>query len=137
MKFKRTFFCIILALSAAVGGAQGVQEREIGTAVVTGSRDSVDARYLPFCVTQISHRQIEERFSASLLDVVGEQTPGLFFTDRGVLGYGVSTGGSGALNIRGIGGSPTTGVQILMDGQPQYVGIMGAPRGRCLPGFPS
>lgn len=107
----------------------------LGEVVVTGTRSAgVDARQAPNTVTQIGREQIEARLSPSLLDVVGEQTPGLFFTQRGVLGYGVGSGGAGGLSIRGIGSSasvpqamPVSGVMVLVDGHPQYMGIMGHP----------
>ena len=48
------------------------------------------------------------------------------------MGYGVSTGGSGQMSMRGIGGPaqaglPTTGLLVLIDGHPQYMGLMGHP----------
>lgn len=56
-----------------------------------------------------------------------EQVPGLFTTSRGVMGYGVSNGAAGGISLRGIGGSPTTGLLVLIDGHPQYMGLMGHP----------
>jgi len=99
----------------------------IDEVVVTGTRSQIDPRYSPYTVTQINRTQIEERYSPSLLDVLNEQVPGYFSTSRGILGYGVSTGAAGGMSIRGIGGSPSTGVLVLVDGHPQYMGIMGHP----------
>ncbi len=31
------------------------------------------------------------------------------------------------MNLRGIGGSPTAGLLVLIDGHPQYMGLMGHP----------
>ena len=56
-----------------------------------------------------------------------EQIPGLFTTSRGIMGYGVSSGAAGGISLRGIGGSPTTGLLVLIDGHPQYMGLMGHP----------
>lgn len=53
--------------------------------------------------------------------------PGLFTTSRGIMGYGVSTGAAGGMSLRGIGGSPTAGLLVLIDGHPQYMGLMGHP----------
>jgi iron complex outermembrane receptor protein len=53
--------------------------------------------------------------------------PGIFVTERNVLGFGVSTGGSGAISLRGVSSSPNTGVLVLIDGNPQYQGIFGHP----------
>jgi iron complex outermembrane receptor protein len=48
-------------------------------------------------------------------------------TERGVTGFGVAAGSAGQISIRGIGGSPTTGVLMLIDGHPQFMGLMGHP----------
>jgi iron complex outermembrane receptor protein len=62
-----------------------------------------------------------------MLAVLNKVVPGLFVTERGVLGYGVSTGAAGGISIRGAGGSPTTDVLVLTDGRPQMMGLMGHP----------
>jgi len=103
------------------------RQANIDQVVVTGVRSETDPRHTPFTVTQISRQQVEERQSPSLLDVAAEQTPGLFITGRGMLGYGVSTGAAGQMNVRGIGSAPTTGMMVLVDGHPQVMGIMGHP----------
>ena len=38
-----------------------------------------------------------------------------------------STGAAGGMSLRGIGGSPTAGLLVLIDGHPQYMGLMGHP----------
>ena len=47
------------------------------------------------------------------------------------MGYGVSGGAAGQMTLRGIGGTatggPTTGLLVLIDGHPQYMGLMGHP----------
>lgn len=101
--------------------------RPIDTVVVTGSRQSVDPRLLPMTVSVVDRRQIETDGRPSLLPTLAEQIPGLFVTGRGVMGYGVSTGAAGGMSMRGVGGSPTTGLLLLVDGQPQYMGLMGHP----------
>lgn len=95
--------------------------------VVTGTRSEVDARHLPMSVSVVSRAQIDARHEPSLLPVLTEQVPGFFSTARGILGYGVSTGAAGGMSMRGIGGSPTTGMLVLIDGHPQYMGLMGHP----------
>jgi iron complex outermembrane receptor protein len=95
--------------------------------VVTGSRTATNLREIPMSITVVSGATIERRLEQSLLPVITEEVPGLFVTGRGVMGYGVSTGSAGGMKIRGIGGSPTTGVLLLIDGHPQYMGLMGHP----------
>lgn len=99
----------------------------ISEVVVTGTRNEVDLRHLPMSVSVVNRQQIERRYDPSLLPVLTEQVPGLFTTARGIMGYGVSSGGSGGMSMRGVGGSPTTGMLVLIDGHPQYMGLMGHP----------
>ena len=105
---------------------EGIQDTtKMSEVVVTGTRNATDARYLPLTVTSISNEKLNENYRSSVIPTVMEQTPGLFSTSRGVLGYGVSTGSAGSLKVRGVG----SGAQllVLIDGQPQYAGLMGHP----------
>ena len=98
---------------------------QMNEVVVTGTRNATDARYLPLTVTSISNDKLNETFRSSVIPTIMEQTPGLFATSRGVIGYGVSTGAAGSMKVRGVG----SGAQllVLIDGQPQYAGLMGHP----------
>ncbi|MDR2813570.1 MAG: TonB-dependent receptor [Prevotellaceae bacterium] len=95
--------------------------------IVTGSRVETSLRNLPMSVSVVAGKTIESRLEQSLLPIITEEVPGLFITGRGVMGYGVSTGAAGGIKIRGVGDSPTTGVLVLIDGHPQYMGLMGHP----------
>ena len=99
----------------------------IDEVVVTGTRNETDVRHLPINISVVSRQQIEKRYEPSLLPLLTEQVPGLFTTSRGVMGYGVSGGAAGGMSLRGIGGSPTAGLLVLIDGHPQYMGLMGHP----------
>jgi outer membrane cobalamin receptor len=99
----------------------------IDEVVVTGTKNETDKRYLPMSVSVVSREQISQRYEQSLLPILIEQVPGLFTTSRGIMGYGVSTGAAGGMSLRGIGGSPTTELLVLIDGHPQYMGLMGHP----------
>jgi len=65
--------------------------------------------------------------SHSVLEVVDLQSPSAFVLDKKVMGYGVGTAGAGALNLRGMGGQPNTGVLVLLNGHPDVMGIFGHP----------
>ena len=95
--------------------------------IVTGSMPKVNLRNLPMSISVVSESQIEARKDNSLLPLLTEEVPGLFITQRGVMGYGVAGGAAGGMSIRGIGGAPTAGVLVLIDGHPQYMGLMGHP----------
>ena len=93
----------------------------IDEVVVTGTRNETDVRHLPMTISVVGRQQIEKRYEPSLLPLLTEQVPGLFTTSRGIMGYGVSTGAAGGMSLRGIGGSPTAGLLVLIDGHPQYM----------------
>ena len=99
----------------------------IDEVVVTGSRIATDRRLLPMTISVVEREHIEQDNRPSLLPTLVEQVPGLFITSRGVMGYGVASGAAGGISVRGVGGSPTTGVMVLIDGHPQYMGLMGHP----------
>jgi iron complex outermembrane receptor protein len=130
---KKTGFTLILAAAiqlAFAGGsyAQTMKDSiQLDEIIVTGTRTETNIRNLPASVTVVGSKAIESRFEPSLLPTIVEEVPGLFITARGVMGYGVSSGAAGGMKIRGVGDSPTTGVLLLIDGHPQYMGLMGHP----------
>ena len=88
-------------------------------AIITGTRYQKDIRHLPMSISVISETQLATRKQLSVLPILNEQVPGLFITSRGIMGYGVAAGAAGGMRLRGIGGSPTTGLLVLIDGIPQ------------------
>ena len=94
--------------------------------VVTGARYESDVRHLPLTVSVVGRNQIENSPSSSVLPVLTEQVPGMFVTSRGIMGYGVSGGAAGGMNLRGLGGGSAR-LMVLVDGHPQYMGLMGHP----------
>jgi iron complex outermembrane receptor protein len=83
--------------------------------------------FTPFNLSVISQKKIEERRNSSVLPLLTEEIPGLFITSRAVMGYGVAAGAAGGMTVRGIGGSPTSGVLVAINGNPQFMGLMGHP----------
>ena len=56
--------------------------------VVTGTMPKVNLRNVPMSITVISEERIAERMQPSLLPLLTEEVPGLFISQRGVMGYG-------------------------------------------------
>ena len=134
MLFTVLFLSGLVSLRAEeVPDSLSVQKKvTIGEVVVTGTRNETDVRHLPMTVSVVNREQIEHRNDPSLLPLLTEYIPGLFTTSRGLMGYGVSGGAAGGMSLRGIGGVPqeglpTTGMLVLIDGHPQYMGLMGHP----------
>jgi len=132
MKKKSFTFMIAVVIITKSGFSQ--QERSIlkdtiniDEVVITGSKTSINRNNVPLTVSVISKEKIENSSESALLPVLTLQVPGLFVTERGITGFGVSTGSAGQISLRGIGGSPNTQVLILLNGNPQFMGIMGHP----------
>ena len=137
-RFVLAFFtgCLISAVSlqAQTGkdSTKVARSYAINEVVVTGTRSETDVRHLPMTVSVVGRPQLEASQQTSVLPVLNSPVPGFFSTSRGVMGYGVATGASGQMSLRGIGGPaqaglPTTGLLVLIDGHPQYMGLMGHP----------
>ena len=94
--------------------------------VVTGTRNAVDVRHLPMTVTVIDREKLTEQNQPSVLPTAMQQVPGLFVTSRGMMGYGVSGGAAGGINLRGISGGAGQ-LLVMIDGHPQYNGVYGHP----------
>ncbi|MBR5393981.1 MAG: TonB-dependent receptor [Bacteroidaceae bacterium] len=125
----RTF--LLLGASAACLTLQAETQKEgiqdttqMNEVVVTGTRNATDVRHLPMTVNSLSREQLTANERTSLLPTIMEEVPGVLVTSRGVMGYGVSTGGSGSINVRGLS-SGAGQMLVLIDGHPQYQGIFG------------
>ena len=112
-------------MPAFLMGEEFPKDSTMAQIVVTGTRNETAASELPVSLTVVNHEKLQENSRLSILPTLTEQVPGLFITGRGVLGYGVSTGAAGSIKVRGVG----SGAQllVLIDGQPQYAGLMGHP----------
>ncbi|MBR1809173.1 MAG: TonB-dependent receptor [Paludibacteraceae bacterium] len=127
---KYTFIIILSALicsTAWATEADTVKVVALEEVVATGTKNPTDQRLMPLTVSVVTTEQLEEYHETNILPTLTASVPGLFVTQRGVMGYGVSTGGSGSISVRGIGGSPNTGMLVLIDGLPQYAGLYGHP----------
>jgi iron complex outermembrane receptor protein len=131
MKNFSAFFFGLLLL-ANLSGQQSITSIlsdtiNLDEVVVTGTTVGVSRNNIPLAVSVVNKKQIMESTETALLPILNGRVPGLFVTERGIMGFGVSTGASGQISIRGVGGSPTTGVLMLIDGHPQFMGIFGHP----------
>lgn len=78
---------------------------------------------LPLNVKIVGSATIDNSGETNVLPVLQNHIPGMFVTERGLAGYGVSGGGAGTVSIRGVGGGNK--VLFLIDGQPQWAGVFG------------
>ena len=123
----RLFHSLAIALTISTGiAAQSDSVKTMNQVVVTGTRNAVDTKHLPMTVTVVGRELLTENFQPSVLPTLVQRVPGLMITGRGMMGYGVSTYGSGGMNLRGISGGAGQ-MMVLIDGHPQYQGVYGHP----------
>lgn len=132
MKRNYIFAAALLAATAAPAPAPAATDATgaadsvgLGEVVVTGTRGATDIRHLPMVVSVVGRQKLTENYRTQVLPTISEQVPGLFVTSRGVLGYGVSNGSAGSIKVRGVGSGAS--MLVLIDGVPQYAGLMGHP----------
>ncbi|MBO4565306.1 MAG: TonB-dependent receptor [Bacteroidaceae bacterium] len=130
----KRFLISLAAVSAAVmwvadlhaGPTDTINGGHLNEIVVTGARSLTDVRHLPMTVTVVGRETLTAHHQQNVLPTVMQQVPGLFLTSRSVMGYGVSGGAAGGINLRGISGGAGQ-LLLLIDGHPQYQGIYGHP----------
>ncbi len=115
-----------LFLTVPARAEEPIDSLSVQEVVVTGTRHATDVRHLPMTVTVISREKLTEQHQASILPTAMQQVPGLIVTSRSMMGYGVSTGAAGGINMRGLTGGAGQ-LMVLIDGHPQYNGIYGHP----------
>jgi len=126
-KFSTFLFLAFLSIGASNGQTSSKDSIKLGEIVVTGSKIEISRKLVPLSVSQISRQDIESTGQMNILPALNSFVPGIFVTERNILGFGVSTTGAGSITMRGISSSPNTDVLILIDGHPQYQGIFGHP----------
>ncbi len=125
-----TMGCAMLssaALMAASNLSDTTRVHGLGEVVVTGSNQATSRNLLPYTVSVINSRQLEVSGHTQLLSAISGEVPSLFVSQRNMFGFGVSNGGSGGIKIRGVGGSPTNSILMMVDGQPQFAGLYSHP----------
>ena len=113
-------FCIVFSAHA---GSSLKDTLDIQEVVVTATKTRVNKNNTPLSISVVTRQEIERSSESALLPVLSQRVPGLFVTQRGITGFGVSTGSAGTVNIRGVGSGNK--VFMLFDGQPQWAGIYG------------
>ena len=92
--------------------------------VVTANKMQVNRNSVPLSISVIERSEIDAGSESALLPVLSQRVPGLFVSQKGITGFGVSEGAAGMVGIRGVGDGNNK-VLILLDGQPQWAGVFG------------
>lgn len=121
------FFLISANVCLAQSREDSSSYRDLNPVVVTGTRFELEKRKVPGTVTVITREEIERHGNINILPIVSLQVPGVFLNNRSLIGFGVGPNSGGNISIRGISGSPNSRILVLIDGQPQYMGIFAHP----------
>lgn len=123
---KKKIALILMLGTAVAAQAQkndSLRVKNLDNVVVTGTRSATTTRLLPTTVTIVDREVLTANERANVMPTLTEMVPGLFTTERGMMGYGVSGDAAGGINVRGM--SSTGRMLVLVDGHPQYNGVYG------------
>ena len=125
---KKTILTIILLFIPALLFTQIDTTRtyNLNPVTVTATQTEIPRSLVSPSISVVSSEEIKENPDKSIFSIISQNVPGVFVTERDVLGFGVNSA-AGQINIRGIGGSPNNEVLTLIDGRPQYMGWYGHP----------
>ena len=95
--------------------------------VVVANRYELPLKSITNSVDIIKRSDYTGLATHSVLQLVDIVSPEVFVIDKNVIGYGVGSFAGGSINLRGMGGKPNTGVLVLINGRPDFMGIFGHP----------
>ena len=85
------FYVLLIDIIAQVNDQILKDTIKINEIVVTGTTSGVNKNIIPMAISVVSRSQIAESNESALLPVLSGRIPGLFVTERGVTGFGVSS----------------------------------------------
>jgi outer membrane receptor protein involved in Fe transport len=94
---------------------------------VVADRFEVSLKELAYTYHLINRQEIQMLSQHSAMQLVDEMNPSAFVLEKNIMGFGVGPAGAGSINIRGQGGRPNTGMLVLIDGHPDFMGLFGHP----------
>lgn len=126
--FPSVMMMCVASMSASVlptesGSVYADTSNVLGEIVVVEKAAKAPVTLLPLDVRIVGSDIIDKSTETNLLPILQNRIPGMFVTQRGLAGYGVSGGAAGSVNIRGVGSGNK--VLFLIDGQPQWAGVFG------------
>lgn len=122
---NRNYTCLpLLALSVLAASAEEApRDTTFLRDIVVTAPAKTNVELTPMDVTIIGESEIERSTESSLLPIMVNKVSGLFVSERGFAGYGISGGAAGTVNIRGVGQGNK--VLFMIDGMPQWAGVFG------------
>ncbi len=126
-----TFLLAGLPLVSVVAGANTVPADSVkyhfNPIVVTANKARGALRDVDATVSVIPASTPRLFGATTVPDALNYATPDIYVTQRGVMGFGVAAGAAGGITLRGVGGTPNTQILMLINGRPDFMGMMGHP----------
>ncbi|MBN2282196.1 MAG: TonB-dependent receptor [Candidatus Marinimicrobia bacterium] len=129
MNFRKSFSAILIFATMAMGYTDTLDVVYFDQIVVTGTRTMNRIKDLPLSISVLNASVLQDKEQQPLLDLLSENVPGLFVSNRTNIGYGVGSGSGGTISMRGVGAFPNTQVLVMIDGRPDVMGLFGHPLG--------
>jgi outer membrane receptor protein involved in Fe transport len=133
MKYLIFLFLFPLVIYSAVAGSARENLDTLKTyhlkdsIIVIASRYQLSFGKVTNSVDMIVEKKTNELANHSVLQLVDMLSPNSFVLEKKVIGFGVGSNGSGNVSLRGLGGRPNTGILVLINGRPDFMGIFGHP----------
>jgi iron complex outermembrane receptor protein len=128
---KKIFILVFIPMTYLYSQNNGLQDStrtyNLDPITITATKTEIPRSLVSPSMTVISSEVLERNPQKSVFSIISQQVPSVFVQERGILGFGVTTSNAGQISIRGIGGSPNTQVLMMIDGRPQFMGMMGHP----------
>ena len=123
---KKTVLLLLFLSAAGVRASESeVQDTvRMHEVVIDDRHEYGEAQNLPQHVISPWHEVLTEEHQPSVMPTLSRLVPGVFVPSRGMMGYGVNSGGAGGIVVRGLS-SGVGQMLVLIDGEPQYSGIYG------------
>ena len=121
---RNTFLWVCLFLAASASATEVMDTVRLREVVVDDRHTSEEMHNLPQSVTHLWHETLTAEHQPSVMPTLNRLVPGLFVPARGMMGYGVNSGGAGGIVVRGLS-SGVGQMLVCIDGEPQYSGIYG------------
>ena len=121
---RNTFLLVCLFLAASASATKVMDTVRLREVVVDDRHTSEEMHNLPQSVTHLWHETLTAEHQPSVMPTLNRLVPGLFVPARGMMGYGVNSGGAGGIVVRGLS-SGVGQMLVCIDGDPQYSGIYG------------
>ncbi|MFP4547087.1 MAG: TonB-dependent receptor [Fidelibacterota bacterium] len=125
----KLFIFIVLLTGMAFGYIDTLDVYYFDQVVVTGTRTATKLDELPQTISVLNPTLLRDQHQQPLLNIISDNIPGLFVSNKTNAGYGLGSGSGGNITMRGVGAFPNTQVLVMIDGRPDVMGLFGHPLG--------